>query len=98
MPYQCKRKSRYSNYWFSSSDGDTVREMNALLSPVNCDRLEKQGGVCIAYTHFAYGFVNAQGQLNPEFERNIRYLAGKAGWFVPVSTLLDYLLICIHRL
>ena len=92
MPYQCKRKSTYSNYWFSSSDGDTVREMNALLSPENCDRLEKHGGVCIAYTHFAYGFVNSQGQLHPEFEKNIRYLAAKAGWFVPVSTLLDYLL------
>ena len=33
-----------------------------------------------------------RGKLNPQFERLVRRLAGKNGWFVPVATLLDYLL------
>lgn len=92
MPYRCDRKGLYSNYWFSSSDGLSLREMNQLLSQENCDRLESEGGVCIAYTHFAYRFVEKDGKLNPDFEKRIRYLAAKPGWFVPVSTVLDYLL------
>ena len=41
------------------------------------------------YTHFAEGFCN--GKLHPRFEELMRRLAQKNGWFVPVSTLLDFL-------
>jgi hypothetical protein len=96
MPYDVNRKRRFSNFWFSSSDGHTVKEMNALIARENCDRLERDGGACIVYTHFASGFVRASGKVDPEFERGIRYLAQKPGWFVPVSTLLDHLLSSGH--
>ncbi len=92
MPYMDKAKLDYSNYWFSSSDGHTVEEFNHLLSKENIDRLEKEGGVCIVYTHFAAGFVNENGELNKKFIENIEYLSSKDGWFVPAVTLLDYLL------
>ncbi len=91
MPYRVTRKASYSNLWFSSSDGHTVEEMIDLLAPENLDRLEDQGGACIVYTHFASGFVGSDGRLVPRFRRAIEDLAGRAGWFVPVGTLLDHL-------
>jgi hypothetical protein len=91
MPYEVRRKNEYSNLWFSSSDGHTVAEMTDLLAPKNLDRLEEQGGACIVYTHFASGFVGADGRVAAPFRRAIEDLAGRAGWFVPVGTLLDHL-------
>lgn len=92
MPYQEKHKSRCSNYWFSSSDGHTVEEFNDLLSKENVQRLEEQGGACIIYTHFASGFVDKNGNINEQFKESIQQLSEKNGWFVPVGTLLDYLM------
>lgn len=92
MPYMDKNKEKYSNYWFSSSDGHTVKEFNALLKRENVDRLEYEGGACIVYTHFAYNFVDSKGRINEDFAEKIKYLASKDGWFVPAGVLLDYLL------
>ncbi len=91
MPYTVSSKSRYSNLWFSSSDGQRIEEMRALLSDENIDRLEANGGACIVYTHLASGFVDDRGRVDPVFSRQIERLASKRGWFVPVSTLLDHL-------
>ena len=76
-------------YWFSSSDGSGVSAFNELLSSQNLDRLEKEGGVCIVYTHFAYGFVDENGQLNATTKERLEDLASRNGYFVPVSQLLD---------
>jgi hypothetical protein len=91
MPYPVRSKQAYSNRWFSSSDGQKVEEMRDLLSDANIDALEASGGACIVYTHFASGFVDDAGRVDPAFERGIARLASKRGWFVPVSTLLDHL-------
>jgi len=91
MPYQINRTAEFTNLWFSSSDGHSVEQFTELISPGNVERLAKDGGVCIVYTHFASGFVNDAGKVNPQFEKNIRYLAQKGGWFVPATTLLDHL-------
>ena len=91
MPYRQLKKEKYSNYWFSSSDGHTVRELNALTSPRNVNKLEREGGVCIVYTHFASGFVE-QGRLNKQFADQMEALASREkGWFVPVGRLLEHL-------
>ena len=92
MPYVDRAKEKFSNYWFSSADGHTVKEFNSLLREDNIDKLENEGGACIVYTHFASNFVDNQGQLDQEFVKNIEYLSTKDGWFVPASTILDYLL------
>jgi hypothetical protein len=89
MPYHDPGKP-YVRAWFSSSEGGTVERFCRLLREENQDRLDAQGGVCIVYTHFAQGFTD-QGVLHPEFERLLRRLARKDGWFVPVGTLLDAL-------
>lgn len=90
MPYRDPRRPCVP-YWFSSSEGGSVRTFNRLLSPENQDRLEREGGVCIVYTHFASGFVE-DGKVQRETESLLRRLSQKGGWFVPVSTLLDHLL------
>ncbi|MBN4051291.1 hypothetical protein JYU16_00595 [bacterium AH-315-M05] len=92
MPHRVKSKNNYSNYWFSSSDGHTLDEFNSLLTQKDVDLLEESGGFCIIYTHFAKEFLEVSGELNKRFEKSIRYLANKNGWFVPAGELLDYLL------
>lgn len=92
IPYKIKRWLKFSNYWFSSSDGHSLNEFNRLLSFENINRLEKENGVCIVYTHFAEGFV-IDGKINPEFEEKIRFISQKDGYFVPVTELLDFLLL-----
>jgi hypothetical protein len=42
------------------------------------------------YTHFGKGFCE-NGKVKQEFRRLMQRLRDKNGWFVPVSTLLDYL-------
>lgn len=91
MPYRQKHKQDYSNYWFSSSDGENSELFSKLLSKANVDELENENGCCIVYTHFAYGFVDENGKVNKDFEERLRYLSSKNGWFVPASELLDYL-------
>jgi len=89
MPYYDPGKP-YVNSWYSSSEGDTVYSFCKMLREENQDRLAAEGGVCIMYTHFAKGFYQS-GTLYPEFVRLMRRLVSMNGWFVPVSTLLDYL-------
>jgi hypothetical protein len=91
MPYQEPHKN-YSNYWFSSSDGHTVEEFTALISQKNVNKLVRERGVCIVYTHFSSDFVNAQGEVNPQFKERLEYLSRQNGWFVPANQILDYLL------
>jgi hypothetical protein len=89
MPYHDSRRP-YVPYWFSASAGLEVEEFCRLLNERNQDRLLEEGGACIAYTHLAFGFYR-DGQLNPRFVELMRRLSGLPGWFVPVSTLLDYI-------
>ena len=91
MPYR-RKDTPLANFWFSSSDGHTVEEFNDLIHPANLDRLEKEGGSCIVYTHFASGFVNEKGVINPVFLQRMKDLSSRNGWFVPVSPVLDHLL------
>ena len=72
MPYRVRSKERYSNQWFSSSDGHTVEEMCDLLAEANVDALEASGGACIVYTHFASGFVDDGGRVESEIRTTDR--------------------------
>jgi hypothetical protein len=90
MPYHDPAKP-YVNYWFASSEGQHVESFVATICEVNQDRLAAEGGACIMYTHFAVGFYR-DGSLDSRFEQLIRRLSRMNGWFVPVRTLLDFLL------
>jgi len=89
IPYRDPKRSLVP-WWFSAADAEDVRAFNRLLRIENQDRLERQGGVCIVATHLGKGFV-ANGAVVSEVERLLRRLAGRPGWFVPVGTLLDWL-------
>ena len=89
MPYQDPEKP-YVNYWFASSEGHNVNVFNKCLSNENQDRLEEEGGACIMYTHFADGFYQ-NGKLSEQFKIQMKRLSKKNGWFVPSSTLLEFL-------
>ncbi|MEN6450728.1 MAG: hypothetical protein ABFC96_09570 [Thermoguttaceae bacterium] len=90
MPYHDPLKPDV-NYWFTSADGDRADRFNRCLNESAQDRLEASGGACIMYTHFANGFDD-KGQIHPRFKALMERLAKKNGWFVPVATLLDFLL------
>jgi hypothetical protein len=90
MPYHDRSKPLV-NAWYASTEGSNAPRFLGALSEANQDRLEAEGGACIMYTHFGHGFVDADGQVSPRFVELMQRLSGKGGWFVPVSTLLDYL-------
>jgi len=89
IPYHDAAKP-YVNYWFTSTQAPDVGAFLRALAPENQERLEREGGVCILYTHFGAGFVRA-GALDPEFRRLVERLSLRDGWFVPVTELLDHL-------
>jgi hypothetical protein len=90
MPYYDPRRP-WVNYWFAGSEGSKCETAVQQLSEANQDRLESEGGACILYTHFGHGYVE-DGRLDSRFRFLIERLSKRRGWFVPVSTLLDYLL------
>lgn len=89
MPYHDKNRP-YVNCWFSSSEGPNVQSFNKMISVANQDKLEEENGACIMYTHFANGF-SEYGKINYKFRELMNKLSKRNGWFVPVSTMLDYL-------
>jgi hypothetical protein len=90
MPYRLADKP-YVNYWFPTADGDNLDWFEELLKPDNLDRLEREGGVCLVYTHMGAGSFNQGSGVNPRFEARLKDLASRNGWFVPASEILDYL-------
>lgn len=90
MPYYDEKRP-YVNYWFASSEGRDVKPFNECIKEKDQDYLEASGGACIMYTHFASSFCHG-GSLEQNFKLLMKRLSKKNGWFVPVSTLLDYLL------
>ncbi len=90
MPYHDPKRP-FVNNWYASSEGSNVEAFNQCINEQNQDRLQEEGGACIMYTHFAYNFIK-DGRINSRFKLLMKRLSKKNAWFVPVSTLLDYLL------
>ncbi len=90
MPYHNSGKE-YVKYWYGCSDGANKKRFNALISKENVDKLIAEKGTAIIYTHFASGFVDKKnGLLNQETKEKLAYIASrKAGWFVPVRTIME---------
>jgi hypothetical protein len=75
--------------WFPSNDADNVQEFVELLSEQNLDALEAGNGICIVSTHLGKGFVR-EGRVRDDVVRVLESLSRRAGWFVPLTPLLDY--------
>lgn len=80
----------FVNLWFASSEGATVDSFCDTIEEAHQASLEQQGGACIMYTHFGKGFFE-DGALNPRFEKLMKKLASRDGWFPTTVELLDYL-------
>lgn len=89
MPYRDASRPAV-NWWFSAADANTCTDFNRLLQPRAQERLERRGAVAIIATHFGKGFAK-NGVVNRETARRLQTMNRRAGWFVPVGTLLDYL-------
>ena len=85
MPYRDPSRPLVE-HWFSASYGATPDDFCEFLSEANQDRLVEEQGACIVYTHFGGRFT----PMSRRFEDLIRRVSSLPGWFVPVSTLLDY--------
>ena len=89
MPYYDPDRP-FVNFWFAATEGPDVTRFTTMLREENQERLAAESGACIMYTHFAQGFVE-NGQIDQRFEAIMRRLSKMNGWFVPVHTLLDFL-------
>ncbi len=89
MPYHDPERP-FVNYWYASTEGATVDEFCDSIESSCQDRLEKEGGACIMYTHFGKGFVE-NGKLHKRFADLMTELAARDGWFPTTGELLDYL-------
>jgi hypothetical protein len=91
VPFPYHDPSRpYVNRWFLSSDAPRLEHLLARLAPAQLDRLERQGGVCILYTHLGLDAA-PDGVVDPRLVRALTDLAGRGGWCAPVSRVLDHL-------
>ncbi len=89
MPYWDASRP-FVQSWFASSDGVDADRFCRLLSPTNQQRLEKEGGACIVYTHFARGFM-VDDKLRADFRMLMTELSRRNGWYVPAGQLIRYL-------
>lgn len=89
MPYSDPDRPHVRAF-FASSGGKDLPPFLATISEDNQDLLEREGGCCIMYTHFAYGFANG-GKLDTRFKALINRLSRKNGWFAPVSDVLGHI-------
>ena len=90
MPYHDPDRP-YVNYWFAASEGPRIESYNAMMSEENQEKLVREGGACIMYTHLASGFLE-NGRINKRFKVLMERMSRMNGWFVPVHTLLDLIL------
>ena len=90
LSYKDKAYDEYCNYWFSSTFASNQWLFNKIVNKRSIDSLEREGGACILYTHL--GYYMTHGKIDPGFVCAIEELSKRtAGWYVPVSELLDYL-------
>jgi len=91
MPYKDKQYEEFCNYWYSSTFASNQWMFNKMVNKESIDRLEKEGGVCILYTHLGYYYK--KGKVDEGFKKAIEYLgAKKTGYFMPVGEVMDFLL------
>jgi len=88
MPYHDPAKP-YVNFWFASTEAPRLSSFLQNFTVRNIDRFVAEGGLCIAYVHFAFEFA-PHGRIDPEFRHRLEHIASKDGWFAPVSEVLDY--------
>lgn len=88
MPYHDPSKP-YVNLWFAATTASSPRYFRQNFTEAGIDRLIEQGGLCIAYVHFAT--YSRNGVVDEYFRKMARYIAARDPWVAPVSEVLDFL-------
>lgn len=96
IPFVYRKKQEYSNYWYPATFAPNPWLWNKKVNPRSIDRLRKNRGAAIVYTHFGYYHLE-HGYLDPEFRASIDYLGKQNGWYVTLSEFLDYQLTMIGK-
>ncbi|GAH75176.1 unnamed protein product, partial [marine sediment metagenome] len=87
MPYIDPNRSKYANYWFSATFAPNQWIFNRIVTPESIQRLEKENGICIIFTHLGYYMKN--GQIDPGFVERIEMLSRNPnGIYMPVTRVL----------
>lgn len=82
----------YVNYWFTNSDGANHEKFMKITSNKNINKLEKEKGTTIIYTHFANGFSKKIGDkyiIDEDFLHRLKNIKSRNGWFPTASEILD---------
>lgn len=89
MPYHDPTRP-YVNFWYSACDGEDLARFTELISEEAQDRLEHDGGCCLVYTHLGGRFAE-DIRSDGAWQRRLRALSRRPGWFAPASEILDFL-------
>ena len=89
MPYHDPRRP-YVQLWYSACDGEDLARFTELISEEAQVRLERDGGCCLVYTHLGKRFAD-DVRSGGEWQRRMRALSRRPGWFAPASEILDFL-------
>ena len=89
LPYHDEAKP-FVQYWFAGAEGGVPESFIKSIDGGNQERLVREQGLCIMYTHLGAGFYRS-GRLDPGFESAMRRMSERNGWFAPVSEILDHL-------
>ena len=83
-------KKPFAPVLFNTADAPDIDHFNSLVTKKAIDNLRDCNGWAIVSTHIGKGFYR-DGKIDPTFCETIEYLKSMPGYYVPVTTLLDYL-------
>lgn len=89
LPFIYKNKKKYSNYWYPVTFAPNPWMWNRLVNKKSIDKLEKNRGIAIVYTHFGYYHLESN-EMDAKFVESINYIGKKNAWCVTISEFLDY--------
>lgn len=88
MPYIDPKRSKYANYWYSATFAPNQWVYNKIVNKKNIERLDKENGACILFTHLGYFMQN--GKVDKGFIESLEILSdNENGVYKPVSNVLD---------
>lgn len=88
MPYFDPKRSEYANYWYSATFAPNQWVYNKVVNKTNIERLDRENGTCILFTHLGYFMQN--GKVDKGFIESLKILSdNENGIYKPVSKILD---------
>ena len=92
FPYIDDQYSEFCNYFYPSVFCSNQDLFARKITEKNLDRLIKQRGCSIIYTHF--GYFSQRGAVEAKVLDSIKYISDRSSdiWIAPVSDILDHML------